>query len=87
MHSYGKVEFCLPTKLHAPSLADRVIGRMGHALNAFGLFAREAQETPEARSSDMGARDSRVGDLTHRLTCGSPRADKLIAATDAMPFT
>jgi hypothetical protein len=27
-YSYGKVEFCLPTKLHAPSLADRVIGHM-----------------------------------------------------------
>jgi len=52
--SYGKVEFCLPTKLHAPSLADRVIGRMGHTLNAFGLFAREAQETLEARRSDSG---------------------------------
>jgi hypothetical protein len=28
VHSCGKVEFCLPTKLHAPSLADRVIGHM-----------------------------------------------------------
>jgi hypothetical protein len=81
--SCGKVEFCLPTKLHAPSLADRVIGRMGHTLNAFGLFAREAQETLEDRRSDLGARDSRMGDLIHRLTCGSPRADKLIAATNA----
>jgi hypothetical protein len=25
----GKEEFCLPTKLHAPSLADRVIGHVG----------------------------------------------------------
>ena len=79
----GKEESCLPTKLHAPSLADRVIGRLGHTLNAFGLFAREAQETPEPRRSDLGARDSRMGDLIHRLTCGSPRADKLIAATNA----
>jgi len=52
--SYGKVEFCLPTKLHAPSLADRLIGRKGCALNAFGIFAREAQETLEARRSDSG---------------------------------
>jgi hypothetical protein len=38
----GKEEFCLPTKLHAPpSPADRVIGRAGHTLNAFGLFAPE----------------------------------------------
>ena len=37
--SCGKVEFCLPTKLHAPSLADRSVSRNGHALNAFGLFA------------------------------------------------
>ena len=36
----GKVEFCLPTKLHAPSLADHVIGHGRLALNAFGLFAR-----------------------------------------------
>jgi hypothetical protein len=41
VHSCGKVEFCLPTKLHAPSLADRSVGRNGHALNAFGLFAPE----------------------------------------------
>ena len=27
-------------KLHAPSLADRVIGHMVGTLNAFGLFAR-----------------------------------------------
>ena len=86
MHNCGKVEFCLPTKLRAPSLADHVIGRTGHtghALNAFGLFAREAQETLEARRSDLGARDSRMGDLIHRLTCGSPRTDKLTAATNA----
>jgi hypothetical protein len=82
-HGYGKVEFCLPTKLRAPSLADHVIGRTGHTLNAFGLFAREAQETLEARRSDLGARDSRMGDLIHRLTCGSPRTDKLTAATNA----
>ena len=79
----GKVEFCLPTKLHAASRADRVIDRAGHTLNAFGLFARKAQETLEAKRSDLGARDYRMGDLIHRLTCGSPRADKLIAATNA----
>jgi hypothetical protein len=44
VHSCGKVEFCLPTKLHAlPSLADRVICRASCALNAFGLFARSEQ--------------------------------------------
>jgi hypothetical protein len=42
--SCGKEEFCLPTKLHADSLADRVIGRVGHALNAFGLFARDRND-------------------------------------------
>ena len=41
--SYGKVEFWQTPKLHAPSLADRLIGRKGYAFNAFGLFAREAQ--------------------------------------------
>jgi hypothetical protein len=28
VHSCGKEEFCLPTKLHAPSLADRLIGHV-----------------------------------------------------------
>jgi hypothetical protein len=40
----GKEEFCLPTKLHAPSLADRVIGHVGYTLNAFGLFARDGTD-------------------------------------------
>jgi hypothetical protein len=42
--SNGKEEFCLPTKLHAPSLADRVIGHVGCVLNAFGLFARHGTD-------------------------------------------
>jgi hypothetical protein len=66
--SYGKVEFCLPTKLHAPSLADRLIGRKGCALNAFGLFAPESQATLEAKRSDLGVYDSRFGEPEHRIT-------------------
>jgi hypothetical protein len=57
--SYGKVEFWQTPKLHALSLADRLIGRKGYALNAFGLFAREAQVTLETRKSDLGVDDSR----------------------------
>jgi hypothetical protein len=43
---WGKEEFCLPTKLHAPpSLAHRVLGRASCVLNAFGLFARSEQSS------------------------------------------
>jgi hypothetical protein len=43
---WGKEEFCLPTKLHAPPpLADRVLGRASCALNAFGLFARSERSS------------------------------------------
>jgi len=45
VHNCGKEEFCLPTKLHASSLADRVIGHVGCVLNAFGLFARTMEPT------------------------------------------
>jgi hypothetical protein len=64
----GKVEFCLPTKLRAPSLAERVIGHVGRALNAFGLFALEAPATLEAKRSDLGVYDSRFGEPEHRIT-------------------
>ncbi|MDH3653478.1 MAG: hypothetical protein OEN21_04370 [Myxococcales bacterium] len=64
----GKVEFCLPTKLHAPSLANRSIGRKDYAFNAFGLFAPEAQATLGAKRSDLGAYDSRFGEPEHHIT-------------------
>ncbi len=66
--SYGKAEFWQTPKLHAPSLADRLIGRKGYALNAFGLFAPQAPATLEAKKSDLGACDSRVGEPEHRIT-------------------
>jgi hypothetical protein len=72
------VEFCLPTKLHAPSLADRLIGRKGCALNAFGLFAPEVQTTQEVERSDPGDCDSRFGEpephiAAHGRALGSSR--------------
>jgi hypothetical protein len=66
-----------------PDVRNHVIGRSSCTLNAFRLFAYEAPETLEVRRSDLGARDSRAGDLIHRLTCSSTRTDKLIAATKA----
>jgi hypothetical protein len=70
----GKVEFCLPTKLRAPSLADRLIGRKGHALNAFGLFAaaglRESKAThvPRVAAASVPTpfATSLQGDLSER---------------------
>jgi hypothetical protein len=72
--SCGKVEFCLPTKLRAPSLADRLIGRKGHALNAFGLFAaaglRESKAThvPRVAAASVPTpfATSLQGDLSER---------------------
>ena len=66
----GKVEFWQTPKLHAPSLADRLIGRKGYALNAFGLFAPEAQATLEAKRSHLGVYDSRFGEPEHHITLG-----------------
>ena len=42
MHSYGKVEFCLPTKLQVPhaNISNVRARALDDALNAFGLFAR-----------------------------------------------
>jgi hypothetical protein len=71
---WGKVEFCLPTKLHAPSLADCLIRRKGCALNALGLFAPEAQATLEAKRSDLAVHDPRFGEPEqHRHPAQRPR--------------
>ena len=68
MHSCGKVEFCLPTKLQVPhaNVSLVPVRHLINALNAFGLFAR-VKHIP-SRQCDRDAYARRVGDLKHRIT-------------------
>ena len=65
--SCGKVEFCLPTKLHAPSLADRVIGHMVSCAQRLRLI--RAREVTFFLDKEIAMfMIFAVGTLKHRLT-------------------
>ena len=68
MHSCGKVEFCLPTKLQVPRANISYVHarHLMNALNAFGLFAR-VNNFP-SRQCDRDVYAHCVGELKHRIT-------------------